>query len=122
VLPAVQTAPLPVLGGLAQLGGVGVPLDVAADAQEVVVVLDRKALVAPLIKVPLAGRPVVGVVPLGVRQRQPLTKPRHGPVEGRTQDQVPVVGHREPIRLILLIGLVQTKTLGLLLTRWLCCV
>jgi hypothetical protein len=32
-----------------------------------------------------------------------------------------MVRHREPIRLILLIGLVQTNPLGLLLMPWLCC-
>ena len=41
---------------------------------------------------------------------------------GRFDQRMNVIWHREPISLILLIGLVQTNTLGLLSMQWLYCV
>jgi len=43
-------------------------------------------------------------------------------VEGLQKFSVRLSMDREPIRLLLLISLVQRKALGLLLMRWLCCV
>ena len=66
--------------------------------------------------------PVVGVPTHGMSVRQPTKERGKLLVRFSTDHEMPMIGHREPIRLIRLIGLVQTKTMGLLLMRWLCCV
>ena len=50
--PRPQTAPTPVLGPADHIGRQGVPLHVAADRQEVLVLLDGKALETPLVQMP----------------------------------------------------------------------
>lgn len=58
------------------------------------VILNREAFVTPLVEMPLPRRPVVGIVSLGVSQRQPLAKPRHAAIDTRPDNQMPMVGHQ----------------------------
>lgn len=78
-----------------EFGAHGIAFDVAADGQEVFVVLDREAFEASLIEVSLAAGLVVGVVAHGMGGGDPSHEAAHFAVDGWAEDQVPVIGHQD---------------------------
>jgi hypothetical protein len=84
----------PILGSLDQARTDGIPLDVTADDQEMIIVGNGKTLETGLVQVSLAGGVIVGVATLRVRRRDPSQQTPHLPVLGRPQHHVPVVGHQ----------------------------
>jgi hypothetical protein len=60
--------------------------------QEVIVVLNRKALEPPLIHVPLTGSVVMGVIAHRVSRRDPPQKIAHRPIPVGPQNQMPMIG------------------------------
>ena len=71
----------------------GVAFDIATDYQEMIVILDWKALVALLIQMPHAAGVVVRVVPHRMCPADPTHEPAHLPVDQRPQHEVVMVGH-----------------------------
>ena len=59
--PSAQRTPSPVLGSFDESGPQGVALDVSADQQKVLIILDGKTLETALIDMSLAAGPVVGM-------------------------------------------------------------
>ncbi len=57
------------------------------------VILYRKRLVSALVKAPVSNSIVMSVIPLRVRQREPLSEPGHLAIDTRTHAKVPVIGH-----------------------------
>ena len=92
-MPAVKTAPAPVLRTPHQVGPQGVPLHVTADRKEVLVILDGEGLEPALIKVSRATVVPICMPPLGVSQRQPSSESRQLTIPLRPDDQVPMRGH-----------------------------
>ena len=90
--PGPQAAPAPLLCALDQPGRDGITLDVAQQAEQMVVALDREALESSLIQVSVPDRPVCDAPAHGVRLRQPPKKVGHLTLLGRPDDEVPVVG------------------------------
>ena len=91
--PAVQRTPSPVLGVSDEASPQGVTLNVPADQKKVFVILDGETLKTALIDMPLASRPVVGMQPHRVRERNPSQEIAHSAVFCRLQHKMPVVGH-----------------------------
>ena len=71
-------------------GAEGVGLDVAEDGEQVVVILDHRALEPPLPDVPAAV--MAAVVALGVGDEQALHQPADRGLQ-RAEEEVEVVGH-----------------------------
>jgi len=71
-----------------------ISLDVPADDQNVLVILDRKAFEAGLVPMALSRSVVMGVIRLSVRRRHPAKPLTHPAVFGWTQHQVPMIGHQ----------------------------
>jgi hypothetical protein len=71
----------------------GVALDVPAHDQQVVIILDRKALEAPLVDMTAPHRVVVNVPALRMGHGKPRHKAGEITVISRPQDQMPVRGH-----------------------------
>src|SRR6185312_1601278 len=71
IQPHERAAPGPVLCPLRQRRPYGVAFHVPQHRQEMIVLLDREALEAALVQVPVTDRRVRVLPPLGVRQRQP---------------------------------------------------
>lgn len=71
VLPVPKTGPTPLLGSTHQIGTQRVSLHIATDDQEMVVRSNRERLEAALVEGACAGAGVVGVPPLGMRDRDP---------------------------------------------------
>ena len=90
-----QARPRPVLGPADEFGAEGVGFDVAAQGQEVVVVLDAEVFVAALVEV-AGGAAVVAVVSAGVGEGEPLHEALQVAVGAGAQDEVPVVAHQAP--------------------------
>ena len=84
--PAPQTAPLPILSTPHQLRPQGIPLDVAADRQEMRIILDRKRLEPTLVDVSGPAAVPMGMPTPHVHNRQPLhesTSRRRGGARAR---------------------------------------
>ena len=92
--PAMQRSPTPVFSTFDEPGPQCIAFDVTTAGQEMIVVLDWKALETPLIEMALAGGLVVGVIAHGVGQRDPAQETAHATILGGLQDKVPVVGHQ----------------------------
>lgn len=88
-----ERAPRPVGRAGDEVGAEGVALDVAADAEEVVVEFDGEALEAALVQVATAGGVAVGVPALGVGHGEPAHEVGELAVLARPEDEVEVVGH-----------------------------
>ena len=79
-----------------QAGAQRVALDIAADGDEVRVVLDQERLVAALVEMALAGGAVAAVPGLGMALGQAADEAAQIAVDARPEDEVPVVGHQAP--------------------------
>ena len=95
-VPLGQRAVRPVGGGRDQAGAHGVALDVAADGDQMRVVLDQEALVAALVEMALAEGAVAAVAGLGVALGQAADEAGEVAVGVGPQDEMPVVGHQAP--------------------------
>ena len=91
--PACQTRPRPCFGLRHQVGTRWVAFDVAADAEEMFVLLNGEGLEAPLVERPGAAGVVVGVPAHGMRQGQPVQEVGQVAVVVRPEDEMEVVGH-----------------------------
>lgn len=87
-----EAGPPPVLGPLDQVGPQGVPLDVAADGQKMLVALDGEGFETPLVE--MAGGMIVGVPAHRVGVGEPADKGGQLAVGPRPEDHVPVIGHQ----------------------------
>ena len=92
VLPSIETAPTPRLGTLHEIGPQSVPLHVATNREEVLVVLNGKRLEAALIHMTAARAVPMSVPAPRVRQRQPADEPGEFVVFPRPDDHVPMIG------------------------------
>ncbi len=89
-----EAGPPPVLGPLDQVGPQGIPLDIAADGQEVLVALHGERLETPLVKM-VGPRVMIVCVPAhGVRVREPADEGGQLAVGPRPQHHVPMIGHQ----------------------------
>jgi hypothetical protein len=91
--PPIQRTLRPVLGSSDQSGPQGVALDVPADQQKGLIILDGKTLQPALIDLSLVARPVVGMQPHRVRKRNPPQEVAHACIFRGPQQRMPVVGH-----------------------------
>ena len=83
----------PALGGFDESGAEGVSLDVAADGEEVGVLLDGEAFETALVEVAASAGVAVGVPALGVGHGEPLHEAGELSILGGEEDEVEVVGH-----------------------------
>ena len=93
VKPLRETAPGPVLRAPDQRRSARVPLDVAADPQEVMVSLDGNVFEATLVHCALARRARVHPPPSRVGRLQPLHRARQRSLGWRRDDEMPMVRH-----------------------------
>jgi hypothetical protein len=91
--PPIQRTLRPVLGASDQSGPQGVALDVPADQQKGLIILDGKTLQPALRDISLAARPVVGMQPRRVHKRNPPQEVAHDSIFRGLQYKIPVVGH-----------------------------
>jgi hypothetical protein len=73
--PPSEARPRPRFRTLTQACPQRIPLHIAADGQEVVVLLDQERFEPPLVDMPRADGMPMGVPPLGMGQRQPAHEP-----------------------------------------------
>ena len=91
--PPIQRTPRPVLGSSNQSGPQGVALNVPADQQKGLIILDGKTLQPALIDISLAARPVLDTQPHRVLRRNPPQEVAHAFIFRGLQYKMPVVGH-----------------------------
>ena len=89
-----ETTPTPVFRSLHQIGSQSIAFDVPAQGEKMIIILHRKRLESPLIKVPGTRRFTMSVPSLRVSQRQPADKPRQLIIFLRPHDQMPVISHQ----------------------------
>lgn len=93
MLAGVKAGPGPVGSVADELGAGGVGLDIAAEGEEVNVILHGEAFEAALVEVAAGGVVVMGVVAAGVGDADPANELAEGLVGFGPDDQMPVVGH-----------------------------
>ncbi len=89
-----EAVPPPVLGTPYQVGPQGVPLDIAAHREEMLVRLHGGRLEPALIEMTGAGRSVVRTSPLGERHGEPAHEPGEVAILTWPEQDVEVVGHQ----------------------------
>ncbi len=90
-----EAAPPPVLGAPHQVGPQGVPLDIAARREEMLVRLHGERLEPTLIEMTGGGRSVVRMrPPLGVRHGESAHEPEEVAILAGPQQDAEVVGHQ----------------------------
>ncbi len=89
-----EAAPPPVLGAPHQVGLQGVPLDIAAHREEMLVRLHGERLEPTLIEMNAAGRSVVRMPPLGLRHGEPAHAPGAVAILAGPEQDVEMVGHQ----------------------------
>ena len=88
-------APAPFFGRVDEPGPQRIPLDVAHHREQMFVALHGERFEAALIEVAGAAGAVVGVPPHGVRHAQPAEKLADLVGLGRTDDEMPMIGHHD---------------------------
>ena len=70
-----------------------IAFDIPTKIQKVLVSLNRKRLVSPLIKVPKPNHAIVRVIPLRVRQANPLSKKSLFTIDVGADDKMSMIWH-----------------------------
>lgn len=89
-----ERSPSPIFRPLDQARSQGVALDVPADHEEVLIVLDRKTLVSLLVDVPHTACVVMRMIPHRVGSADPRHESTHFTIDQRPQNQVVMIGHQ----------------------------